>query len=125
MIGIDSSVATNGSDWFCYHASSACIFPVGFCEISNIELTPPRGRWSWGFFLCVVDGECCLIKGISAILLIFLTRTYYFHMTLIQSVYLMLTSVYCHTFIFALQSMIILVKGLILLLCFNNPHSFW
>ena len=45
MIGIDGSVAENGSDWFCYHTSSACIFPVGFCEINNIELTPPRGRW--------------------------------------------------------------------------------
>ncbi|XP_005093400.1 MBT domain-containing protein 1 [Aplysia californica] len=43
MIGIDGSMAENGSDWFCYHATSPCIFPVGFCEINNLNLTPPRG----------------------------------------------------------------------------------
>ncbi|KAK6173380.1 hypothetical protein SNE40_016844 [Patella caerulea] len=43
MIGIDGSAAQNGSDWFCYHSSSPCIFPVGFCEINGIVLTPPRG----------------------------------------------------------------------------------
>ncbi|KAM4606843.1 MBT domain-containing protein 1 isoform 1-T1 [Discoglossus pictus] len=43
MIGIDGSEAADGSDWFCYHASSPSIFPVGFCEINMIELTPPRG----------------------------------------------------------------------------------
>ncbi|XP_035231166.1 MBT domain-containing protein 1-like [Stegodyphus dumicola] len=44
MIGIDGMMAANGSDWFCYHASSPCIFPVGFCESNGIELTPPRGE---------------------------------------------------------------------------------
>nr|XP_037277038.1 polycomb protein Sfmbt-like isoform X1 [Rhipicephalus microplus] len=44
MIGIDGMMAANGSDWFCYHASSPCIFPVGFCELNGIELTPPRGH---------------------------------------------------------------------------------
>ncbi|KAK3100006.1 hypothetical protein FSP39_013414 [Pinctada imbricata] len=44
MIGIDGSMAENGSDWFCYAASSPCIFPVGFCEINGIDLTPPRGH---------------------------------------------------------------------------------
>ncbi|XP_066473061.1 MBT domain-containing protein 1 isoform X1 [Tiliqua scincoides] len=43
MIGIDGSEAADGSDWFCYHATSPSIFPVGFCEINTIELTPPRG----------------------------------------------------------------------------------
>uniref|UniRef100_A0A671VU03 Mbt domain containing 1 n=1 Tax=Sparus aurata TaxID=8175 RepID=A0A671VU03_SPAAU len=43
MIGIDGSEAVDGSDWFCYHSTSPSIFPVGFCEINNIELTPPRG----------------------------------------------------------------------------------
>ncbi|XP_072259471.1 MBT domain-containing protein 1 isoform X2 [Pyxicephalus adspersus] len=43
MIGIDGSEAADGSDWFCYHASSPSIFPVGFCEINKIELSPPRG----------------------------------------------------------------------------------
>lgn len=44
MIGIDGSEAVDGSDWFCYHSTSPSIFPVGFCEINNIELTPPRGN---------------------------------------------------------------------------------
>lgn len=44
MIGIDGSEAVDGSDWFCYHGSSPSIFPVGFCEINSIELTPPRGN---------------------------------------------------------------------------------
>ncbi|XP_029015803.1 MBT domain-containing protein 1-like isoform X2 [Betta splendens] len=43
MIGIDGSEAADGSDWFCYHCTSPSIFPAGFCEINNIELTPPRG----------------------------------------------------------------------------------
>ncbi|XP_062312055.1 MBT domain-containing protein 1 [Osmerus eperlanus] len=43
MIGIDGSEAADGSDWFCYHSCSPSIFPVGFCEINSIELTPPRG----------------------------------------------------------------------------------
>lgn len=43
MIGIDGSEAVDGSDWFCYHGTSPSIFPVGFCEINSIELTPPRG----------------------------------------------------------------------------------
>ncbi|XP_069381600.1 MBT domain-containing protein 1-like isoform X2 [Paralichthys olivaceus] len=43
MIGIDGSEAADGSDWFCYHCTSPSIFPSGFCEINNIELTPPRG----------------------------------------------------------------------------------
>uniref|UniRef100_T1IPJ4 FCS-type domain-containing protein n=1 Tax=Strigamia maritima TaxID=126957 RepID=T1IPJ4_STRMM len=44
MIGIDGYTTEKGSDWFCYHASSSCIFPVGFCEINGIVLTPPRGH---------------------------------------------------------------------------------
>lgn len=44
MIGIDGSpMADTGSDWFCYHSTSPCIFPVGFCEVNNIDLSPPRG----------------------------------------------------------------------------------
>ncbi|XP_074649669.1 MBT domain-containing protein 1-like [Tubulanus polymorphus] len=50
MIGIDGSMAVDGSDWFCYHATSPCIFPVGFCEINDIFLTQPRdynGEFRW------------------------------------------------------------------------------
>lgn len=44
MIGIDGSAQTDGSDWFCYHASSPCIFPSGFCKVNNLELTTPDGE---------------------------------------------------------------------------------
>lgn len=56
MIRIDTyeSDAT-GADWFCYHVSSPCIFPVGFCERNNIPLTPPKGydshTFSWNTYL--------------------------------------------------------------------------
>ncbi|KAG7506098.1 MBT domain-containing protein 1-like isoform X1 [Solea senegalensis] len=49
MIGIDGSEAADGSDWFCYHSTSPSIFPAGFCDINNIELTPPRGYTSLPF----------------------------------------------------------------------------
>ena len=41
MIGIDDVANADGSDWFCYHSTSPCIFPVGFCKFNNIDLTPP------------------------------------------------------------------------------------
>src|ERR1700722_17541481 len=43
MIGIDGMMAADGSDWFCSHATSPCIFPAGFCKLNALELTPPRG----------------------------------------------------------------------------------
>ncbi|XP_067009728.2 MBT domain-containing protein 1 isoform X2 [Anabrus simplex] len=44
MIRIDSYDADeSGADWFCYHASSPCIFPAGFCQKNSIPLTPPKG----------------------------------------------------------------------------------
>ncbi|VDP10964.1 unnamed protein product [Soboliphyme baturini] len=32
------------TDSFCYHRTSPFIFPPGFCEANNIELTPPKGK---------------------------------------------------------------------------------
>lgn len=47
MIRIDTydevSPESAGADWFCYHSTSPCIFPVGFCESNQIALTPPKG----------------------------------------------------------------------------------
>lgn len=40
---------------FCYHERAACIFPAGFCQRNNIELTPPKGydkkTFSWQQYL--------------------------------------------------------------------------
>lgn len=43
MICVDGGLSTDGSDWFCYHASSHAIFPATFCQKNEIELTPPKG----------------------------------------------------------------------------------
>ncbi|XP_051899093.1 lethal(3)malignant brain tumor-like protein 2 isoform X2 [Pristis pectinata] len=54
MIGIDGSEAADGSDWFCYHACSYSIFPVGFCKKNDIVLTPPQGyekNFDWEMYL--------------------------------------------------------------------------
>lgn len=54
MVGIDGVMADDGSDWFCYHASSPSIFPVGFSQLNNIPLTPPKGyhrEFDWFTYL--------------------------------------------------------------------------
>nr|XP_057918181.1 lethal(3)malignant brain tumor-like protein 2 [Doryrhamphus excisus] len=43
MVGIDGAVSLNGSDKFCYHASSHAILPKGFCKKNDIPLTVPQG----------------------------------------------------------------------------------
>lgn len=44
MVGIDGVEIGDGSDWFCYHASSHAILPVGYCENNDIPLTVPPGN---------------------------------------------------------------------------------
>ncbi|XP_058801938.1 polycomb protein Sfmbt-like isoform X2 [Phymastichus coffea] len=56
MIRIDSyDEDATGSDWFCYHACSPCIFPVGFCAQHGLPLTPPKGydptTFTWDSYL--------------------------------------------------------------------------
>ncbi|XP_074727161.1 lethal(3)malignant brain tumor-like protein 2 isoform X2 [Strix uralensis] len=55
MISIDGTMSDDGSDWFCYHASSHAIFPVNFCQKNSIELTPPKGHdakiFNWESYL--------------------------------------------------------------------------
>ncbi|XP_029102601.1 lethal(3)malignant brain tumor-like protein 2 isoform X2 [Scleropages formosus] len=41
MVGLDGVETEDG--WFCYHASSHAILPVGFCEKNQIPLTLPAG----------------------------------------------------------------------------------
>ncbi|GAB0092195.1 Sfmbt [Sergentomyia squamirostris] len=50
MIRIDFyDPVANGTDWFCYHEKSPCIFPVGFCARNDIQLIPPAGYTSENF----------------------------------------------------------------------------
>ncbi|XP_040262803.1 lethal(3)malignant brain tumor-like protein 2 [Bufo bufo] len=55
MVYMDSNPSADDSEWFCYHATSSSIFPVGFCEKNNIELTLPKGYtvedFSWESYL--------------------------------------------------------------------------
>lgn len=44
MVGIDGTASNNGSDWFCYHASSHAILPINFCKKNDIPLTVPQGK---------------------------------------------------------------------------------
>ncbi|XP_076467464.1 MBT domain-containing protein 1-like isoform X2 [Babylonia areolata] len=66
MIGIDGSpMVETGSDWFCYHTTSPCIFPVGFCEINNIDLTPPKGHkgtFKWFDYLKQTKSHAAPVK---------------------------------------------------------------
>ncbi|XP_073722957.1 lethal(3)malignant brain tumor-like protein 2 isoform X2 [Misgurnus anguillicaudatus] len=43
IVSIDGVEIGDGSDWFCYHASSHAILPVGYCQDNNIPLTVPSG----------------------------------------------------------------------------------
>lgn len=43
MVGIDGVEIGDGSDWFCYHASSHAILPVGYCQDNKIPLVIPSG----------------------------------------------------------------------------------
>ncbi|XP_069087231.1 lethal(3)malignant brain tumor-like protein 2 isoform X2 [Pleurodeles waltl] len=61
MIGIDGADCADGSDWFCYHAACHSIFPIGFCEKNNIELTPPKGypekTFNWETYLTQTNSK--------------------------------------------------------------------
>ncbi|XP_029446321.1 lethal(3)malignant brain tumor-like protein 2 isoform X2 [Rhinatrema bivittatum] len=60
MVSVDG-VSGSASEWFCYHASSHAIFPVGFCEKYDIELTPPKGYeykiFSWAAYLAKTKSQ--------------------------------------------------------------------
>ncbi|KAM9463287.1 lethal(3)malignant brain tumor-like protein 2 [Clarias gariepinus] len=43
MVSIDGVEIGDGSDWFCYHASSHAILPTGYCKSNDILLTLPPG----------------------------------------------------------------------------------
>ena len=65
MIGIDGSMAESGTDWFCYHSTSPYIFPVGFCEINGLPLTPPRthkGEFKWFDYLKQTRSQAAPVK---------------------------------------------------------------
>lgn len=58
MIAIDGMSQSDGSDWFCYHATSPCIFPAGFCQLNSLDLTVPPGyenKFDWASYLRECD----------------------------------------------------------------------
>lgn len=79
MIRIDSyDEDVNGYDWFCYHSSSPCIFPIGFCAMHGLPLTPPKGydptTFTWDSYLektKTIPAPAELFNRVSAIKKIF------------------------------------------------------
>ncbi|XP_039283703.1 polycomb protein Sfmbt isoform X2 [Nilaparvata lugens] len=63
MIRIDSydDESSNTADWFCYHMTSPCIFPVGFCQTKGLPLRPPKDysadTFVWADYLAVTGAE--------------------------------------------------------------------
>ncbi|KAK6642126.1 hypothetical protein RUM44_013849 [Polyplax serrata] len=56
MIRIDSYPPdATGSDWFCYHSSSPCIFPARFSQNHSIPLIPPKdyekSEFTWDTYI--------------------------------------------------------------------------
>ncbi|XP_036390380.1 lethal(3)malignant brain tumor-like protein 2 isoform X2 [Megalops cyprinoides] len=55
MVGIDGMEIGDGSDWFCYHATSHAIMPTGHCHKNKIPLTLPPGysqaTFTWAKYL--------------------------------------------------------------------------
>ncbi|GAA6100996.1 lethal(3)malignant brain tumor-like protein 2 isoform X1 [Tachysurus ichikawai] len=55
MVSIDGVEIGDGSDWFCYHASSHAILPTGYCQSNAIPLTLPPGydqaTFTWDKYL--------------------------------------------------------------------------
>ncbi|KAM6951092.1 lethal(3)malignant brain tumor-like protein 2 [Aplochiton taeniatus] len=55
MVGIDGMQMENGSDLFCYHASSHAVLPMGYCYKNKIPLTLPLGydpdKFTWAKYL--------------------------------------------------------------------------
>uniref|UniRef100_A0A3B1IU18 L3MBTL histone methyl-lysine binding protein 2 n=1 Tax=Astyanax mexicanus TaxID=7994 RepID=A0A3B1IU18_ASTMX len=55
MVGIDGVEIGDGSDWFCYHASSHAILPTEYCQNNEIPLTLPPGHdqatFTWSKYL--------------------------------------------------------------------------
>uniref|UniRef100_A0A3Q3JYE9 Uncharacterized protein n=1 Tax=Monopterus albus TaxID=43700 RepID=A0A3Q3JYE9_MONAL len=70
MVGIDGTILNNGSDWFCYHASSHAILPVGFCEKNNIPLTVPQGydsqTFTWDKYLKETSAKAAPVRLFNA-----------------------------------------------------------
>ncbi|XP_069578285.1 lethal(3)malignant brain tumor-like protein 2 [Brachyistius frenatus] len=70
MVGIDGAISNNGSDWFCYHASSHAILPVDFCKKNNIPLTVPQGydaqTFSWEKYLKETEAKAAPARLFNA-----------------------------------------------------------
>ncbi|KAI5623218.1 lethal(3)malignant brain tumor-like protein 2 isoform X2 [Silurus asotus] len=61
MVSIDGVETGDGSDWFCYHASSHAILPTGYCRSNDIPLTLPPGydqaTFTWTKYLKEMGAE--------------------------------------------------------------------
>ncbi|CAD5120574.1 DgyrCDS9139 [Dimorphilus gyrociliatus] len=54
MISFDVNPVMPGRDWFCYHKSSPCLLPAGYCDYYGLDLTPPlshKENFDWQTYL--------------------------------------------------------------------------
>lgn len=53
-------------DWFCYHITSPCIFPIGFCAKNELPLTPPKGylpnTFNWNEYLATTGSAAAPVN---------------------------------------------------------------
>nr|XP_018897808.1 PREDICTED: polycomb protein Sfmbt-like [Bemisia tabaci] len=53
-------------DWFCYHITSPCIFPIGFCAKNELPLTPPKGylpnTFNWTEYLAATGSAAAPVN---------------------------------------------------------------
>ncbi|CAI5659525.1 lethal(3)malignant brain tumor-like protein 2 isoform X1 [Oreochromis niloticus] len=70
MVGIDGTISNNGSDWFCYHASSHGILPINFCKKNDIPLTVPPGydaeTFTWEKYLEETKAKAAPVRLFNA-----------------------------------------------------------
>ncbi|XP_043943060.1 lethal(3)malignant brain tumor-like protein 2 [Protopterus annectens] len=65
MISVESVESSDGSECFCYHASSPYIFPAEFCQTHHIELMPPKGKTLENIYLLKGGHETTLEASLS------------------------------------------------------------
>lgn len=68
MVSIDGVEIGDGSDWFCYHASSHAILPTGYCQSNNILLTLPPGMYNvYTLHFAPLFAQCTAVGGLKTV----------------------------------------------------------
>lgn len=74
MISFDVNQIMPGRDWFCYHESSPCLLPAGYCDYYGVELTPPsshKENFDWQAYLNDNAGKLAPVKLFHRVYILF------------------------------------------------------